>query len=192
MYKELTCCSLVTSVAWRKYTLCGVPSNLAFWCLFLCYGLISSVPPKPNDWLETRPMPGVWLVMWPCPLHLQACYGCWRLWPCSSFCITYCLHNFNVLQYAVPVCNTVSVSFITRFIHEIEITAGNTALSVQLELYQSCGSTRCSSYIDPKGYCLLVRQQEGHPACKKLIGQMLTWLSVWGEEQICIWPSCCH
>jgi len=28
---------------------------------------------------------------------------------------------------------------------------------------------------------LLVGQQEGHPACKKLSGGMLAWLSDWGE-----------
>ena len=39
---------------------------------------------------------------------------------------------------------------------------------------------------------LLVGRQEGHPACKKLSGGMLVWLSVWGEVQICIWPSRCH
>jgi len=32
----------------------------------------------------------------------------------------------------------------------------------------------------------------GHPACKNLSGGMLAWLSVWGEVQICIWPSWCH
>jgi len=36
---------------------------------------------------------------------------------------------------------------------------------------------------------LLVGQQEGHPACKKLSGGMLAWLSVWIEVQTCIWPS---
>ena len=36
---------------------------------------------------------------------------------------------------------------------------------------------------------LLVEQQEGHPACKKLSGGMLAWLCVWDEVQICIWPS---
>jgi len=30
---------------------------------------------------------------------------------------------------------------------------------------------------------LLVGQQEGHPACKKLSGGMLVWLSVWTLEQ---------
>jgi len=36
---------------------------------------------------------------------------------------------------------------------------------------------------------LLVGQQEGNPACKKLSGGVLVWLSVWSEVQICIWPS---
>jgi len=36
---------------------------------------------------------------------------------------------------------------------------------------------------------LLVGQQEENPACKKLSGWVLVWLSVWGEVQICIWPS---
>jgi len=30
---------------------------------------------------------------------------------------------------------------------------------------------------------LLVGQQEGHPACKKLSGGVLEWLSVWSEVQ---------
>jgi len=36
---------------------------------------------------------------------------------------------------------------------------------------------------------LLVGRQEGHPAYKKLSGEVLAWLSVWNEVQICIWPS---
>ena len=39
---------------------------------------------------------------------------------------------------------------------------------------------------------LLVGQQEGHPACKKLSGGVLAWLSVWSEVQTCILPSWCH
>ena len=39
---------------------------------------------------------------------------------------------------------------------------------------------------------LLAGRQEGHPACKKLSGGVLAWLSVWSEVQTCIWPSCCH
>jgi len=39
---------------------------------------------------------------------------------------------------------------------------------------------------------LLVRRQEGHPACKKLSGGVLAWLSVWSEVQTCICSSWCH
>ena len=36
---------------------------------------------------------------------------------------------------------------------------------------------------------LLVGRQEGHPACKKLSGGVLVWLSVWSKVHTCIWPS---
>ena len=39
---------------------------------------------------------------------------------------------------------------------------------------------------------LLFGWQEGHQACKKLIGGVLAWLSVWIEVQTCIRPSWCH
>jgi len=39
---------------------------------------------------------------------------------------------------------------------------------------------------------LLVGRQEGHPACKKLSGEVLAWSSVWNEVQTCTWPSWCH
>jgi len=39
---------------------------------------------------------------------------------------------------------------------------------------------------------LLVGWQEGHPACKKLSGGVLAWLSVWSEVQTCVWPCGCH
>jgi len=39
---------------------------------------------------------------------------------------------------------------------------------------------------------LLVGRQEGHPACKKLSGGVLVWLSVWSKVLACIWPSWCQ
>ena len=36
---------------------------------------------------------------------------------------------------------------------------------------------------------LLVGWQEGHPACKKLSGEVLVWLSVWSEVQTCTCPA---
>jgi len=38
---------------------------------------------------------------------------------------------------------------------------------------------------------LLVGRQEEYPACKKLSGEVLAWLSVWSEVQmICVWSRC--
>jgi len=38
-------------------------------------------------------------------------------------------------------------------------------------------------------HAVFLGQQEGHPACKKLSGGVLAWLSVWSEVQTCMWPS---
>jgi len=35
----------------------------------------------------------------------------------------------------------------------------------------------------------LVGRQEWQPACKKLSGGVMAWLSFWSEVQICIWPA---
>jgi len=57
----------------------------------------------------------------------------------------------------------------------------------------SCNSSRRGVVLfSVCGLCaltLLVGLQEEHPACKKLSGGVLAWLSVWSEVQICIWPS---
>ena len=39
---------------------------------------------------------------------------------------------------------------------------------------------------------LLVGRQEGHPACKKLSGGVLAWLSVWSALQTYVCPSWCY
>ena len=45
------------------------------------------------------------------------------------------------------------------------------------------------TYLAFSALTLLVGQQEGHPACKKLSGEVLAWLSVWSKVQTCISPS---
>ena len=47
----------------------------------------------------------------------------------------------------------------------------------------------CLSLSAFSALTLLIGRQEGHPACKKLSGGVLAWLSVWNEVQTCIWPS---
>ena len=50
----------------------------------------------------------------------------------------------------------------------------------------------CSVTFAFSALTLLVGRQEGHPACKKLSGGVLAWLSAWSELQTCIWSSWCH
>ena len=50
------------------------------------------------------------------------------------------------------------------------------------------GSKRCAF----SALTLLVGRQEGHPACKKLSGGVLAWLSFWSEVQACILLSRFH
>jgi len=45
---------------------------------------------------------------------------------------------------------------------------------------------KCLQYFDTVGWAA-----EGHPACKKLSGEVLAWLSVCSEVQTCIWSSWC-
>jgi len=57
-------------------------------------------------------------------------------------------------------------------------------LPIQLQVFDG--------FINSHACCaltLLVGRQEGHPACKKLSGEVLAWLSVWSEVQTCIRPS---
>ena len=54
------------------------------------------------------------------------------------------------------------------------------------------GTFHASETADFSALTLLVGRQEGHPACKKLSGGVLAWLSVWSEVQTCIWSSWCH
>jgi len=65
----------------------------------------------------------------------------------------------------------------------------------RVEESQHCHSrSRVNGLFNPavltfSALTLLVGRQEGHPACKKLSGGVLAWLSVWSEVQACIWPS---
>ena len=45
---------------------------------------------------------------------------------------------------------------------------------------------------DISALTLLAGRREEHPACKKLSGGVLAWLSVCSEVQTCIWPSGFH
>ena len=55
-----------------------------------------------------------------------------------------------------------------------------------LECDDICASVGCDSVNAFSALTLLVEPQEGHPACTKLSGGVLAWLSVWSEVQTCI------
>ena len=44
----------------------------------------------------------------------------------------------------------------------------------------------CGHVFAFSAFTLLVGRQEGHPACRKLSGGVLAWLSLWNEVQTCI------
>jgi len=60
---------------------------------------------------------------------------------------------------------------------------------VTSRIRQSINSTLVARGHPFSALTLLVGRQEGHPACKKLSGGVLAWLSVRSEVQTCIWPS---
>jgi len=64
-----------------------------------------------------------------------------------------------------------------------DITMNRISGFYQIQLYMStCISCKILVLISAfRDLTLLVGRQEGHPACKKLSGGVLAWLSVWGE-----------
>jgi len=93
------------------------------------------------------------------------------------------------LQRVVAVCASLGVNL--NSLHNVTVTVD----TAEATPYVHHG-IHCSSFI-LKVFCctafsafmLLVGQQEGHQACKKLSGGVLAWLSVWSEVQTYIWPS---
>ena len=59
----------------------------------------------------------------------------------------------------------------------------------QLAVLQCTYSLQCLAF---SALTLLVGRQEGHPACKKLSGGVLAWLSVWSKMQTWICSGWCH
>ena len=72
------------------------------------------------------------------------------------------------------------------FVTEIQSTMTFTTAAASYYRFMATILCACSAST------LLVGRQEGHPACRKLSGVVLAWLSVWSEVQTCIRPSWCH
>ena len=70
--------------------------------------------------------------------------------------------------------------------------SNNRVANIQaLPCFSSCifNEDRSGGFCAFSALTLLAGRQERHPACKKLSGGVLVWLSVWSEVQTCIWPS---
>jgi len=63
--------------------------------------------------------------------------------------------------------------------HEVSHLAGHMHWSLAFLIYFNCLHYYYYYIIAFSALTLLVGRQEGHPACKKLSGEVLAWLSVW-------------
>jgi len=72
----------------------------------------------------------------------------------------------------------------TFMIHSFTLCLGGYFTLAMLFMFSGCCQFQSFSALT-----LLVGRQEGHPACKKLSGGVLAWLSVWSEVQTCICSS---
>ena len=79
----------------------------------------------------------------------------------------------------------VAKSFICRGCLNPVTSAGRTSVDIGASAKLELVDKFCSF----SALTLLVGRQEGHPACKKLSGGVLVWLSVWSKVLACIWPS---
>ena len=101
-------------------------------------------------------------------LHLQVC--------CSiemSICLCFSVHE-HISGTTCPILTKL-------FLH---ISYGRFSVLLRWHCKMLCTWRHASNALT-----LLVGRQEGHPACKKVSGGVLAWLSVWSEVQTCIWPS---
>jgi len=100
-----------------------------------------------------------------------------------------CKNNAGKSSISVEMCNCFWDSFDVGICVALRWFSGSLLLL--------CDARHEYRYHNFSVYCLysfsaltlLVGQQEGHPACKKLSDGVLAWLSVWSEVQSCIWPS---
>jgi len=77
-------------------------------------------------------------------------------------------------------------------IHRPGDAVGSLQLVSQLKCSQNSNPFRINSALNAFSANTVGWRQEGHPACKKMSGGVLAWLSVRSKVQVCIQPSWCH
>ena len=105
-------------------------------------------------------------------------FGCWSL-PCCC-----------ILQFGLSIRLLPSLSSLSHFVSHVS----SYSVSFFLSSFASPPFLYHLFFISAEGIgwvyafsalTLLVGRQEGHPACKKLSGGVLAWLSAWSEVQTC-------
>ena len=123
-----------------------------------------------------------------------------RMWAWCINCIT-CIYNNNKYHFTaiiqVLLANTSSQNWKILLVLHITCTYSYVIKPQQLTfwhgpIYFMLLSLGVRQECSCSALTLLVGRQEGHPACKKLSGGVLAWLSVWSEVQTSIQPSWCH
>jgi len=136
----------------------------------------------------------------------EKCLIPWNPWFFMNFnTFTFIYEGFRVLSAAVvwillfaTTCHTSALNswhvltVLLIYIQPIDSSASFVTPSVNCPWNLTHFKNSAMKLFAFSALTLLVGWQEGHPACKKLSGGMLASLSVWGEVQICIWPSRCH
>jgi len=65
----------------------------------------------------------------------------------------------------------------------------NPTKTTDRENYCTVRQNKGTNFFCLQGFDAVGWWQEGHPACEKLSGGVLVWLSVWSEVQTCVRPS---
>jgi len=126
-----------------------------------------------------------------------------RWWPLSPirtifylFCLQFRTSVSNFLLSCICICSqTVGVSsewvfvadpfqfWVCHVFHGLFFALSSWYVTVHL---------KCQQFVSDLFVVCWLGGRKGIWPVKKLRGGILVWLSVWGEVQICIWPSWCH
>ena len=111
---------------------------------------------------------------------------CFRFRPSSvNYSIVLCYINYLLTPRRAPPCQELDPPYDIKLVFVQKITF------VLRKINKNCCHQSCTFRLQYafSALTLLVWRQEGHPACKKLSGEVLVWLSVWSEVQTCICPA---
>ena len=116
-----------------------------------------------------------------------------------------CYRHFSCLHWLYRVWTCLPLTTLAALVRDLQLSS---RLKLQMATIRSLGLKLTSgllvSHCQYSVYFLFIPSvpsvlwrcwlggRKGNPACEKLSGGVLAWLSAWSEVQTCIWPSWCH